>query len=222
MQRCTLDKVLEKKVDGRTLDALKRRCHKIGEKSPSSPELPLFKNYVKLVDCAVKLRESVSGALLEEDELQKLLVIMMDENVELPLNIKAALVTRRCKMLLDLQELPTLMGVISPFHACEWNPLDPRAAAISKQNQSTLLETYTQVAFIDVLQPMLQSGSTQAQQTLKLCKHCINFFQEVDPIDLDEAAALCLSESLEVWRAIAGILDDKLDITVQDHSGDMA
>ena len=216
MVKVPISKVLLKTLDGRKVDSLKRRALNMSQENPPPVEFPLFKNYIKLVECAVRLRDSVlTGVMLEEAELNQILTCLSAEGIDLPKNIRASLVTRKVKFLMEQKDLAGMMNVITPFHKQPWDPFDPKAAAVG-DDQATLLETFTEVAFIDVLQSMLQTGSTQAAQALAFCKQCISFFEEVDPVDLDQQSAICLAESFDVWRAIVGIADDVLDLTLQE------
>ena len=218
---CNLEGILDKSVDGRTVEGTRRRARNMQTKKddtkhhPPHPELPLFKSYLRLADAAQSLRDmdlqTASG-----DDMNPLLKILHDEEVPLPVGMQQDLVLRRCQCLVESKKWAELVEVLHPFNGGEWHPFQPTLGAL-KSAETIKMSTFLTVIIMDGIVPMIEKGSEGAGQVSKLCLLSSEAFQTVDTVELETGTVSLLVDALAVFHALAAILQEEIDVNALDR-----
>jgi hypothetical protein len=196
-------------ADGRSISGLKKAVHRLAS-SGLTTEACMLKNYLKHVLLAQQLSPQYVGTLCT-GELHAMVATMVSEEATLPGHLKALLVTRRVSDLMEKKKDQELMMAISPFEVGEFDSLNPKLGCL-QDTMGAKLVTFQNLIFKEIIVERILQGAHGADHLLSFARVCMEFFDHIDILDLDNLQAAALHEAVEVWKFIVAMCTNTLDI----------
>ena len=204
-----LSKVMDGNADGRSITGLKKAVQRSAT-SGLTTEACMLKNYLKHVVLAQQLAPQCVGSL-PTGELHAMVATMVGEQATLPGHLKAILVTRRVTDLMEKKRDQELMTAISPFEVGEFDSLNPKLGCL-QDTMGAKLVTFQNLIFKEIIVERILQGAHGADHLLSFARVCMEFFDHIDILDLDNLQAAALHEAVEVWKFIVAMCTNTLDI----------
>ena len=176
-KKLPLSVCLNNELDGRTVVGLRKALERATKRNGNTVEVGRHRNYYTLVQNAVALADVAMVLSMPAEELSSKLASLESEVDSPPLSLQAALLNRRCRMLVSSRSWSELLSVITPFGDKKFfQSSSPRLIDLNVERQSQMVATYTNVVYTNMLIPMLQSGADNASSLPR--STCWNWIQQ--------------------------------------------
>eukprot|EP00971_Amphidinium_carterae_P327481 6458877-Amphidinium_carterae.3 len=203
-------------TDLRALTGFKRsvaaRIKKEGEDAGvDTLQLQAFKD---LCVASAMLAPATFAEQLTED-VHKTVNRALEEGVILPYKVKFNMLMREVNRLVKSQQYMALIPILSPWQCEPFDYKQPKVSGLSEA-AGVRLTTWRTCVFEKVLCPLVRKGETELKTVLAICDVCMKLGEEVDPVNLDTAAALGLDEINCICLALLGAGSNTVDCKYEE------
>eukprot|EP00971_Amphidinium_carterae_P330376 6463369-Amphidinium_carterae.4 len=203
--------VLTEPKMGRQVESFRRSVHHREEKG--KPNAAVLRNYLKVLESARFLYDGCFKSC-SEDELQSHLQKIELEKVNLPVPIQLKLCKRSAELAMESRNFGQLVQTLNPFENTTWDRVHPSLSAV-KAAEGSMLATYEEVFLQSVLKPIVQQGQIAKDQVKTVAGIFLNAWADIDPVELSNPAAQCLSNCTAICETLLALVDERLNTRYQ-------
>ena len=204
-QKLPLEKVLAGQVDGRTKTGFKRCIERLAPIQEHQTQVGLLRNYLKLVVICESLQAENIRSLPRDDQTI-MLNKLAKENVQMPLGVQKALLTKEISSMLHTKQYTDLVSIMNPFTESSFDPHKPTLGGLC-EGMAYKLAQYSKIMFEAALRPMIASGQAGSAKTKEFIEACLGGCEDIDIVELSSSAAVALQQWSEVWHAVLTVID---------------
>ncbi|CAK0884692.1 unnamed protein product, partial [Prorocentrum cordatum] len=217
--KISLAMVMSGQVDGRTISACKKAAARMtqSEDDAVKAEAQLLNNFIKTIVTAQCLQVQNMPTCFPDD-LKLYVRKMVEEDVIWPLPNMEKLLHLRLADLQKLGDMKALFDALDPFSSSvngKFDPECPRLADIPLPMASKT-KLLVHISIETLLLGMIGKGAGSQDQVKTYTTICIDKFEDVDLVCLDGPSGACISECLDAWRAVLGLVSTSLDPSLED------
>ena len=194
-------------ADKRTLDGCRKKVERLNKKGVASALL--LKAFYKVCLKASSLQvENMVG--LSKAELMEAVDAVSQEGATFPIKVKLALLGRKTTQLLEEKRFAELLACIAPFHGGTFLPNEPSLGAAQPDSYKRC-QKFQRMIFKEVLCGMLLDAENKKGDILCFIQLCLDTWEKLDLVEVEHTEALCMDESISIWRALQALLSTSLD-----------
>eukprot|EP00971_Amphidinium_carterae_P351511 6492147-Amphidinium_carterae.4 len=208
-----LSNVLVNNVDGRSLQGLKKaltRCQ-AREAYAEANLLSTYKKQIEMAQCLIPSQIKV----VSQKELDDALSMLSHENVVLPLSVQQDLLKRAVQNQISKKAYTDILPMINPFIDELFDPKSPKLSGLVDPDK---VSYFVEVLFTDILIPMIYHGENSAVEVTALSQACLEYFLEVDLLDMGPQTVSVHDEACAAWAGLLAVGRRVLSGTVEEPS----
>lgn len=223
-RRLPLLRVMTGTGKGRTTKPLREQIDRYLEKPETMSDGQRLKQYCCAVMCAQQLRTK-KLVKLPENELEAAIKMVMKEGfLQFPTVIQSAIVEHASASFRQRMDITRFLKCAKPWLASESEAsvFDPLAPLLSLADTplATRITIYRNHVWSQFMAPLLMSGGESmgpGGRVRQACAAIREVFSSDDILDLDNACAKCMTESITAASAIEAVLMQSTSQTAMAH-----
>eukprot|EP00971_Amphidinium_carterae_P327594 6459024-Amphidinium_carterae.3 len=208
-------KVLTNQYDGRSVTGLERAVKKREQEDDKGMETVLQKNFLRLVHVCQRLH-CTDLQKVPDDDLNSMLQALQNESQGLPRGMQVQLLLRRSTKLLEKHEYSDLLACINPFtQPGPFDPFSPCVSGVEGSTREQRMSTFKEMIVEKLLIDLIKKGAPGSKETNVVATMVLSMLDEIDPIELDDAAIPDYNELTTLCRALICLVEDSSDLKYQ-------
>eukprot|EP00971_Amphidinium_carterae_P241142 4787429-Amphidinium_carterae.3 len=214
-KRIPLERCLAgKRNDHRSINGLKARISRISQSTDHLAELAALRNFQQLIQKADQIHIDMVKAI-DPKLLEETLTTIMPHVQTYPKEYQEKLVEKRVEVLLDKKEYQSLVDILNPFLAEDFDPLHPTVAG-TDDSLPQKIRTFERVVFKDLLLKKMYEVPDALETVLLVSNQCLSLFEGADLLEMDHKSVCTHGEFCSIWRCLVALGTDSLDDALEE------
>ena len=213
----TLEAALHGKVDGRTVQGLKRASERALVVEKRRVEGTLMRNYLKLVSYCQCLADENMVLSMATVELQSMLAALADE-VKLPAPVQMSLLKRRCAEHAKSKQWTALLLAVNPFaQMSQFDPAEPQLSSVDVPVKSKM-NFFSSCLLSSVVVSSIFLGIDGLADLQELLEAILQTLGAVDMVELDNLAAAVHGQAMGACQGLLALSQDEIAMGHKDST----